>query len=153
MAVRPLVYHPDARLSLVSAPVVSFDTALARVVDDLFETMYAAKGRGLAAVQIGVHARLFVLDMGWKDGAPTPQVFVNPVYVSMSAETAAFEEACLSIPGLPRRLTRPAQIRLSWQGADGAAHESAFSGAEAVGIQHEIDHLEGRLILDHPEAP
>ncbi|MGR3467153.1 MAG: peptide deformylase, partial [Shimia sp.] len=116
---RPVVLHPDPVLREVSAPVVTFDAGLRMLVADMFATMYAAPGRGLAAVQIGVLTRVFVLDATWKEGAPDPKVFVNPTITGRSAEHAVMEEGCLSIPDTPWRVARPAWIDAAWQGLDG----------------------------------
>ena len=150
--IRPLVLYPDPALAFVSAPVEVFDAALADLVGDMFETMYAAPGRGLAAVQVGVLARVFIMDATWKAAEKTPMVFVNPEIFERSARAVTQEEGCLSIPGMPRRVSRPAEVALRWQGLDARQHEGRFSGFEAACIQHEFDHLEGRLILDHEEA-
>lgn len=119
--------------------------------------MYEGYGRGLAAPQVGSDrygARVFVMDAGWKEtGNRAGRVFVNPEITWASDELAAFEEGCLSIPDQPRRIARPAEIALRWQDVTGARHEARFTGPEAVIIQHERDHLDGRLILDHPEVP
>ncbi|MEO0676383.1 MAG: peptide deformylase [Pseudomonadota bacterium] len=149
--IRPLVLHPGPRLSEVSATVDAFDEDLAALVRDLFDTMYDAPGRGLAAIQIGVAARVFVMDAGWKDGAPSPITFVNPVITDHGTELAVQEEGCLSIPNTPRRVARPAQVTLRWQDIHGAPQERTFTGFEAACVQHEFDHLEGVTILDHPE--
>ena len=149
---RPIVLYPDPLLAQVSEPVGHFDAALAALVADMFDTMYAALGRGLAAVQVGVLSRLFVMDATWKDGERSPQVFVNPVFADQSEEHVTREEGCLSIPDRPRRVARPSEVTLRWQDVHGAAQEGTFTGFEAACIQHEFAHLDGRLILDHPEA-
>lgn len=152
MVARAVVLHPDARLRVTCAPVARFDSALRDLAADMLDTMYAAMGRGLAAPQVGSGCRLFVMDAGWKEGAPAPRVLVNPVIVAASARTAAQTEACLSIPGQPRRIARPATVRLRWQDQTGRDHSGDFDGIDAVIVQHEIDHLDGVLILDHPQA-
>ncbi|MEL6690315.1 MAG: peptide deformylase [Pseudomonadota bacterium] len=149
--IRDLVLHPDPRLGDVSKPVTRFD-AVGTLVRDMFDTMYDAPGRGLAAVQIGFMQRVFVMDAGWKEGTPTPMVFVNPIITARSDDEVVNEEGCLSIPDTPRRVSRPAQVSLRWQDENGLPHEGTFEGFEAACIQHEFDHLEGRTILDHPEA-
>ncbi|MEL6551073.1 MAG: peptide deformylase [Pseudomonadota bacterium] len=151
--IRPLVLHPDPLLAEASALVRAFDEDLAGLVRDLFDTMYDAPGRGLAAVQIGQMRRVFVMDAGWKEGAPTPRVFVNPVITDHTTALATHEEGCLSIPDTPRRVSRPAEVTLAWQDEHGIPHEGTFTGFEAACVQHEFDHLEGKTILDHPEAP
>ena len=119
--------------------------------DDMLRAMYAAPGRGLAAPQVGVLRRLFVMDATWKEGAPAPEVCINPELVWTSAETIAMEEACLSVPGRPRTLRRPARVRMVWTDAQGNRAEHALEGARARIAQHELDHLDGVLILDHSE--
>ncbi|MEL6609504.1 MAG: peptide deformylase [Pseudomonadota bacterium] len=155
--IRPILLYPDPRLALVADPVEVFGDELRVLADDMFETMYDAPGRGLAAPQVGVGLRVFVMDATWKTGAPTPMVFVNPVVTPIGTDTVVHEEGCLSIPDTPRRVSRPARVHVTWQDLDGAAHEAEFSGFESACIQHEADHLDGRLILDHPhvepEAP
>lgn len=146
--IRPLRLWPDPVLSLVCPQVTVFDANLQRLADDMLETMYAAQGRGLAAPQVGESPRLFVMDVTWKGAEPEPLVCVNPVIVSASDETTAFEEGCLSIPGVPATVTRPAQILLRWQDTNGAGHEARMTDMRAVCAQHELDHLDGIVIFD-----
>lgn len=153
MALRPILLHPDPVLRARSAPVASFDAGLRALVADMFETMYDAPGRGLAAPQVGEALRLFVMDTGWRDGASAPQVFVNPEIVARSEAQAVCEEACLSIPRQSSRVRRPAEVTLRWQDLDGAMHEGAFAGIAAVCVQHEYDHLEGILCIDREIGP
>jgi peptide deformylase len=147
VTVRPILRYPDPRLSTPAAPVAEFGPALAALADDMFDTMYAAPGRGLAGPQIGAMQRVFVMDAGWKDGAPEPRVFVNPEILSASGAVTA-DEGCLSVPGLSVPVTRPDRVRLRWQGLDGAWEEAEFTGFHAVCTQHERDHLDGILHLD-----
>lgn len=151
MAILPIVQWPDPGLEARSAPVAGDVATLAR---DMLETMYAAPGRGLAAPQVGVGLRLFVMDVGWKEGAATPLVCVNPRILWRSAARTTGEEGCLSIPGLVARVERPAEIRLGWTDLDGADHEDHLTGFAARCAQHEYDHLDGILTLDRiaPEA-
>ena len=146
-AVRAILLHPDARLRVRCAPVDpgADMEALAR---DLLATMYAAEGRGLAAPQVGETARVFVMDAGWKTGPRTPVVMVNPRMLQASPEREAGEERCLSIPDRPVVVARPARVRMAWQDADGAGREAWLEGAAARIAQHELDHLDGRLIVD-----
>ncbi len=153
MALRPILLHPDPVLRTRCAPVAGFDAGLRALVADMFETMYDAPGRGLAAPQVGEALRLLVMDTGWKDGASAPQVFVNPVILSGSEAQAVHEEACLSIPGQSSRVRRPATVTLRWQDLDGAVHEGAFDGIGAVCVQHEYDHLDGILCIDREIGP
>lgn len=149
MAVRPLVLHPDARLRQVAAPVPQGAVGMDALIGDMFDTMYAAYGRGLAAPQVGVGQRVFVMDAGWKAGPKTPCAFINPVIVARSGATETLTEACLSIPEQEVTVTRPAQVQVTWTTLGGQDHSAWFSGFEAACIQHEIDHLDGVLILDH----
>lgn len=148
MAVRPVVLAPDPVLSQVCAPVERFDGALGDLAMDLIHTLYAAEGRGLAAPQIGVAARIFVKDTTWKEGAPSPMVFVNPEIVAAAREMAEYEERCLSIPGQPVRIKRPRWVELRWQSLSGQTQQARFGGFDAICVQHERDHLDGILITD-----
>jgi len=128
------------------------DDPLRALIADMFETMYDAPGRGLAAPQVGVLSRVFVMDATWKSGARTPLTFINPEILWASPETQVNEEGCLSIPDTPRRVARPARVEVMWLDADGAQKRGAFEGFEAACICHEMDHLDGVLILDHEVA-
>ena len=153
MSLRPILTLPDPRLRQTCAPVAAFDADLEALVADMFETMYAAPGRGLAAPQVGVMRRLFVMDVGWKEGASDPRVFVNPRIVpAEGGVTAVMTEQCLSIPDRAVRLERPARVRLCWQDTAGRADAAEFDGFAARCIQHECDHLDGLLCIDRPEA-
>ena len=149
----PILRWPDARLSTTCAPAVLSD-ALQALAEDMLQTMYAAQGRGLAAPQVGRLVRLFVMDIGWKDGARPPVAMVNPEVLRVSDERASGPEGCLSIPGPLTVVERAAEVRLRWTGLDGAAREEDFAGFASVCVQHEIDHLDGILTLDRigPEA-
>lgn len=153
MAILHILLHPHPTLRVVCAPVTVFDDALALLAEDMLETMYAAPGRGLAAPQVGRRSRIFVMDPTWKDGSPRPRIVVNPAIVARSETMVSIEEGCLSIPGPLRRVSRPAEVTIRAQGLDGGAWEETFTGIEAVIVQHETDHLDGILTLDHPEAP
>ena len=146
--IRTIVIHPDPVLRQVAEPVERIDADL---IADMLETMYDAPGRGLAAPQLGVLRRLFVMDVDWKDGPRRPQVFVNPEIMAESGRQVN-TGGCLSIPDTPRRVARPERIELRWRDETGAARAGAFEGFAAACVCHEIDHLDGRLILDHPEA-
>ena len=148
MALREIVLHPDPRLRAACAPVGEVTGAVRALAADMLETMYAAPGRGLAAPQVGVALRLFVMDVAWKEGDPAPVVAVDPEIVAASEETDAAEEACLSIPGRPVRVRRPAAVTMRWTGLDGTRAEHRLAGAAARCAQHELDHLDGVLILD-----
>ena len=151
MAVRPIVEVPDPVLRGVAEPVESIDEGVRDLARDMLETMYAAPGRGLAAPQVGLALRLFVMDVAWKEGAPDPQVFINPEVLGVSDETATREEGCLSIPGRLSRVTRPAEVALRWLDLDGAVQKDTFDGFAATCVQHEIDHLDGILCIDREE--
>jgi peptide deformylase len=153
MAVLAVRLWPDPVLSRVAGLVT--DLAAAQVLAaDMLDTMYHAQGRGLAAPQVGVSLRLFVMDATWKEGTPAPQVLVNPVIVSRSDDVATGPEGCLSIPGITTVIARATAIRLRWTDLDGATHEAGLTGFHAICAQHEIDHLDGIVTLDRlsPEA-
>ena len=150
MALLPILSIPDPRLRLVSKPVVAFDKDLHRLLDDMLETMYEAPGIGLAAIQIGVDRRLLVIDLSKKEGEPKkPMHIINPEVVWTSAEMAPYEEGCLSIPDFYEEVTRPKQVKLRYRDRDGKAHEIEAGGLLATALQHEIDHLDGVLFIDH----
>jgi peptide deformylase len=153
MTVLPILHWPDPRLSAPCAPVAPGED-VARLASDMLDTMYAAPGRGLAAPQVGVMKRLFVMDVAWKTGPPDPQVCLNPEILSRSDTRAIASEGCLSIPGLLAPVERPTAIRLRWTALDGTAQEADLEGFSALCAQHETDHLDGILTLDHllPEA-
>ncbi|KUP94122.1 peptide deformylase [Tritonibacter horizontis] len=153
MSLRPIVTWPDARLSTVCTAVDPAED-LSDLIADMLETMYDAPGRGLAAPQVGVLKRLFVMDVAWKDGPAAPVVMINPDILWHSDDLVAAQEGCLSIPGVSTEVYRPTEVRLRWQDAGGAWHEDQFDGFAARCIQHEYDHLEGRVTFDHlaPEA-
>ncbi|MEM9579303.1 MAG: peptide deformylase [Pseudomonadota bacterium] len=147
MSVRPIVLWPDPRLSEICAPVD--DVAAAEVlIGDMFETMYAAPGRGLAAPQVGVMQRIFVMDATWKEGEMSPLACINPEIVALGGSSAN-EEACLSIPGVSAEVVRAAEIRLSYTDISGAPKVVELGGFAAICAQHEMDHLNGRVIFDH----
>lgn len=148
MSVLPIRIYGDQALRRI-AEDAPLDDRVRRLAADMSETMYDAPGRGLAAPQVGENLRLFVMDCHWKDGADrAPLVFLNPRLTWRSEETAVNEEGCLSIPGVPVDVRRPASITLSWTDLEGAAQEQGFEGFEAVCIQHEVDHLDGILNVD-----
>lgn len=138
---------PDPRLSAVCESVKAFKVEA--LACDLLDTMYAAKGRGLAAPQIGVMARVFVVDAWWKSHTPDPRVFINPVVLNLSDQVEAVEEQCLSIPACPMPVSRPIRVQLHWENVDGGSVSRTFEGIEARCILHELDHLDGRMIFDH----
>lgn len=149
MSVRPVLLWPDPRLAEVCAPVGAPSSEL---IQDLFDTMYAAEGRGLAAPQIGVLSRVFVVDVSWKEGTYDPRVFINPTVQQFGEDIGTMEEQCLSIPDLPMAVTRPKAVTLAWDTVEGTRQEATFTGMLGRCIQHEYDHLNGRVIFDH-QAP
>lgn len=151
--VRPIRLHPDPVLRAICAAAGELKyPELRALVADLFATLYAAGGRGLAAPQIGIARRVFVMDAGWKDGIPAPLAVIEPQIVSRSRKTAIAPEQCLSIPDHPVRVRRLAEIRLAFFDLAGNACELALEGAAARIAQHELDHLDGILILDADPA-
>jgi peptide deformylase len=150
----PILLWPDPRLTVRCAPVGKDVVGVAQLAADMLDTMYAAQGRGLAAPQVGAMLRLFVMDSGWKQGCPRPMVFVNPRLLpgDGAVALAVNTEACLSIPDREVRIARPARVRLAWQDLAGQPQEAVFTGFEAVCVQHEMDHLDGILCIDHPPA-
>ena len=149
--IRPILIHPDPRLKKACDPVAAVDDTLRGLIDDMLDTMYNAPGIGLAAPQVGVTARLLVMDVADREGgeAPAPQVVVNPEILWTSEETHTHNEGCLSIPETYGDVTRPAEIRVRFLDREGAAREAHLSGLAATCLQHEIDHLDGRLFIDH----
>jgi peptide deformylase len=147
MAFLPILRWPDPRLSQICAPIAA--DQIAALAADLLETMYAAPGRGLAAPQIGRLQRLFVMDTGWKDGPRNPRICANPEILWRSPERATGAEGCLSLPGLSADVSRARSIRLRWQDAGAAPQEALLTGIDAICAQHEYDHLEGIVTLDH----
>jgi peptide deformylase len=149
MAIRPIITLPDARLREVSKPVTGVSAELRTLVADMFETMYDAPGIGLAAIQIGVPLRVVTIDIARKEEPKTPLVFLNPEIIVVSEEKSVYEEGCLSIPDYYEEVERPARVRVRYMDGDGRAMELDCDGLLATCIQHEIDHLEGRLFIDH----
>jgi len=168
MAIREILEVPDPRLKLVSEPVTEFDEGLKELVADMFETMYAAPGIGLAAIQVGVPKRLLVIDLQPDDEdaepevcnhgghqhthQPTrkePRIFVNPEILDPADELASYQEGCLSVPEIYADVDRPAHCRIRYQDLEGQWHEEDLDGLMATCLQHEMDHLEGILFIDH----
>lgn len=151
--VRPIATHPAPVLMERCAPAGDLPgPELSQLAADLLATMYHAQGRGLAAPQIGVARRLFVMDAGWKTGEPAPLVLVDPEILSRPGPIETAEERCLSIPGQPVLVARASRITLGWFDLAGRRHTGEMSGLEARIAQHEADHLDGRLIIDSPGA-
>jgi peptide deformylase len=149
MAVRDILILPDKRLRLLSKPVAKIDAATKQLVEDMFDTMYDAPGIGLAAIQIGEPRRIVTMDLAKKDEPKEPQVFINPELISKSGDKNTHEEGCLSIPEYYEEVERPAAVRFRYLDLDGQQHEIDANGLLATCIQHEIDHLDGVLFIDH----
>ncbi len=168
MAIREILEVPDVRLKTVSKPVETFDDELKTLVEDMFETMYDAPGIGLAAIQVGVPLRVLVIDLQPEDPdaepeecdhdghahthQPTklePRVFINPEILDPSEDVRTYQEGCLSVPEIFADVDRPAACRVRYQDLDGKTHEEDMEGLMATCIQHEMDHLEGILFIDH----
>jgi peptide deformylase len=149
MALRNIIKLPDPRLRLKSAPVRAVDEALRKLVEDMFETMYEAPGIGLAAIQVGEPLRVVTMDLAKKDEPNDPKLFINPEVLWHSDETATHEEGCLSIPEYYEDVERPERVKVRYQDIDGRIHEIDAEGLLATCLQHEIDHLNGVLFIDH----
>ena len=150
MTLRPILIHPDPRLKKIAAPVTEVTGTIVRLADDMLETMYDAPGIGLAAPQIGVMSRMFVMDCVKKEGdAPRPMIIINPEVLWLSEDFSTYEEGCLSIPEQFGDVERPASVEMQWLGLDGQTHQQRFNGLWATCVQHELDHLNGRLFIDY----
>jgi peptide deformylase len=149
MAIRPILTAPDPRLKVVSEPVAKVDAEIRTLVDDMIETMYGADGIGLAAIQVGVPKRVLVMDLDQKDGKKNPKAYINPVILWASEEMATFEEGCLSVPEIWDDVERPARIKAEYLDRDGKKQELEAEGLLATCLQHEMDHLNGILFVDH----
>ena len=149
MALRDILKIPDKRLRLVSEPVKRVDAGIRALADDMFETMYDAPGIGLAAIQIGVAKRVVVMDLSKKDEAQAPQVFINPEITWRSEETSTHEEGCLSIPDYYEEVERPQRVKVKYLDLHGKEHEIEADGLLATCLQHEVDHTNGVLFIDH----
>lgn len=156
MAILPIYETPDPVLRQISSPVEEITDELRTLIDDMFATMYAAPGIGLAAIQVGVPKRLLVIDLqepeSDEEGAEPvkdPRVFVNPEILETSEVTVPYQEGCLSVPDQYAEVLRPDRVRARWQERDGTVREEWIDGLLAVCLQHEIDHLNGVLFIDH----
>jgi peptide deformylase len=149
MAPREIIKLPDPRLRLVSKLVKDIDDELRGLVADMFETMYAAPGIGLAAIQVGIPQRVVTLDLAKKEEPRNPKVVINPEILWTSEERNTYEEGCLSIPELYEEVERPAQVKVRYTDLEGKPHEVEANGLLATCLQHEIDHLNGVLFIDH----
>jgi peptide deformylase len=147
MAILEILEFPDPRLRTVAKPVETVDDELRKLIDDMFETMYDAPGIGLAATQVNVHKRLLVLDVS--EDQSDPKVFINPEITPLVEECQSYDEGCLSVPGFYETVERPARVRIKALDRDGQPFEEEAEGLLAVCIQHEIDHLDGKLFVDY----
>ncbi|MFL2711810.1 MAG: peptide deformylase [SAR86 cluster bacterium] len=139
---------PDPRLRKVAVPVTKFDKSLEIITSNMLETMYAEEGIGLAATQVDIHERIIVMDLS--EERNDPKIFINPEFKILNDKSLlSFKEGCLSVPGITEDITRPDNIYLTWQDINGKQHEAEPSGLLTVCIQHEIDHLEGKLMVDY----
>ena len=146
--IRPIVLWPDPVLSKVADPVGPVTDEIRNLAQDMLDTMYDAPGRGLAAPQVGVSKRLFVMDTAWKDGPAHPRIVIDPVILERSDAEETMEEGCLSIPGVLAPISRPTEITLQWQDETGAILTERLTGFDAVCAQHELDHLDGIVTFD-----
>ena len=149
MSIRPILTAPDPRLKAVSEPVQRVDGEVRTLIADMIETMYEADGIGLAAIQVGVAKRILVLDIDQRDGARNPRAFINPVLTWASDETEVMEEGCLSVPEIWDEVERSVAIRCAYLDLDGKTQTLEADGLLAICLQHEMDHLDGILFLDH----
>lgn len=149
MSTRPLVILPAPQLRLASAPIARVDDGTRKLAEDMLETMYAAPGIGLAAVQVGEMTRLITIDVSHDENAKEPRVFVNPEILWKSEDLSVYEEGCLSIPDYYEEVERPARIRVRYTNLAGEPEELEADGLLATCLQHEIDHLDGVLFIDH----
>ena len=156
MAIRPILATPDPILRTISTPVEEIDAELQTLIDDMFDTMYDAPGIGLAAIQVGVPKRILVIDLqepasDEEDAPPVknPMVFINPVIIEEGDELSVYNEGCLSVPDQYAEVERAARVRASWMDRNGRIHEEELDGLLSTCLQHEMDHLEGVLFIDH----
>jgi peptide deformylase len=149
MALRDIIILPDKRLRSVSKPVVAIGDEIRTLVADMFETMYEAPGIGLAAIQVGVPSRVIVMDLSKREAEAEPRVFINPEITWSSEEKSLYEEGCLSIPDVHEDVERPARVKIRYLDLEGKPHEEDAEGLFATCVQHEVDHLNGVLFIDH----
>ena len=149
MAIRPILIIPEPQLRQISAPVLKIDRDVEKLVADMLETMYDAPGIGLAAVQVGVKQRVITIDVAREDAPKNPIALINPEIIAVSEETSVYNEGCLSIPEYYEEVERPARVTVRYQDLKGVTQETEADGLLATCIQHEIDHLNGILFIDH----
>ncbi|RYH01644.1 peptide deformylase [Salipiger sp. IMCC34102] len=150
MTIRPILIHPDPRLKKVADPVDTVDAEVRALAEDMLETMYDAPGIGLAAPQLGITRRIITMDCVKEEGAePRPMVLINPRITWASEERSTYEEGCLSIPDQYAEVERPAEVEVTWMDVDGQTQQERFDGLWSTCVQHEIDHLDGKLFIDY----
>ncbi len=147
MARLSILEFPDSRLRKVAEPVIEVDSRIKTLIDDMFETMYAAPGIGLAATQVDVHERVIVMDIS--DNQQAPRVFINPTVVILDETLGEYDEGCLSVPGFYETVNRPTRIAVTALNQEGETFTEELQGLMAICLQHEIDHLEGKLFVDY----
>lgn len=147
--IRSILIHPDPRLKKVCDPVAEITAEVTALANDMLETMYDAPGIGLAAIQVGEPLRMLVIDLAKEGETPAPQVFINPELVESGADRSVYEEGCLSIPDYYAEVERPASVRVRYLDRSGKQHEVLAEGLLATCLQHEMDHLNGVLFIDH----
>lgn len=152
MALLPIITAPDKRLEAISTPVETVTDAVRRQLDDMLETMYAAPGIGLAAIQVGIAKRMLVIDIAREDEERQPLFIVNPEFTWVSDDDSVYEEGCLSLPEQYAEVARPAEVKVRYLDYDGNKQELHAEGLLAVCLQHEMDHLDGILFVDHLSA-
>ena len=152
MSVLDIVLWPNPILIETCVQIDEVTDEIRTLAQDMLDTMYAAKGRGLAASQVGALHRLFVMDVGWKEGKSDPLICINPMLSEIGEERASMEEGCLSIPGVLADVNRPSQVQLVWSSLEGARYVQSFEGFGAACVQHELDHLDGIVTFDHLSA-
>jgi peptide deformylase len=149
MSIKPLIILPDPVLRQVSKPIERVDAALRKLADDMLATMYDAPGIGLAAIQVGEPLRMLVIDLAKEGDEPEPQVFINPEILERADARSVYEEGCLSIPDYYAEVERPASVRVKYLDRDGKEQQAEAEGLLATCLQHEMDHLDGVLFIDH----
>lgn len=152
MSVLEILRWPDPKLIETCVPIAEITPEIEALAADMLETMYAAPGRGLAASQVGVLVRMFVMDIGWKEGKSDPLVCINPMFQEIGEDRATNDEGCLSIPGVTASVNRPSQVQMVWTGINGGRYVQSFEGFAAACAQHELDHLDGIVTFDHLDA-
>lgn len=149
MALRDIIILPDKRLRLISEPITKVTAEIRKLVEDMFDTMYEAPGIGLAAIQVAVPKRIVTMDVSKKEDVKEPRAFINPEITWRSDDPLIYEEGCLSIPDVHENVERPAKVRFRYLDIEGTSHEAEAEGLFATCIQHEVDHLDGVLFIDH----